>query len=224
MLDQGTARRATLAAVLALFLPGRSAAGDGKFTVEGFGGVGSGAKTGDIDFDAKFSGGGGIGYEVAKNLQIRADAAAFSWDGGFTRAGSNVGVCFVIGNTRICFTGSTPPADIHQELKTTPVFVGGRYFFRPREKKVRPFFEAGLGINPVKVEYTTTPQGRSATVAEEKGTKIGGIPGAGLEFKASKSIGIGVGARYYLVPKGVGGDEEANASFFAGTASLVIHF
>lgn len=188
----------------------------GRFTLEGFAILGTGAKTGDIDFEKKISGGGGIGYEIAKNFQIRADVAALKWDGEFERGGGNVGICFIIGGLRICFTGGGP-VRVKQELKNTPVFVGGRYFLG--DGSIRPYLEAGAGINPV--TFTETVGTR---VGVDKKTKVGVIPGAGIEFKFGKAVGLAAGARYYLVPKGVGDADDVEPSFFAATAALALHF
>lgn len=201
---------ATLALVV-WGLPGIAFAGE--VTIEGFGGIGSGPKIGTLEFEKKFGGGGGIGWMVGKNFQLRADAASYKWTA--QRSFSTIGICFITGPFRFCIPGTRGTDTL--DLKNTPVFVGGRYFLTAPEKKVRPFLEFGLGIEPVEL----TSSRRSTN--PDKQTKTGAVPGAGLELKLAKAIGIGVGARYHAIGKGVGDEEDVEPGFFTVSGMLILH-
>jgi len=212
-------RGAVAAIAVAAVLGAVPVAQGGGFVIEGFGGIGTGPKTFRQDFDSKFGGGGGIGYRVTDHFQVLADVAAFKWEGDSTFTRTSAGFIFCLGNLCFSVPGSTTTVILTETVKNTPVFLGGRYYLL--SGNIRPFLEAGVGINLLK--YTAVEN--SGSPAEFKKTKIGAIPGAGVEFKLGKNAALGARGRYYWVGKGLDSDtEDVESAFFSGQAYVAFRF
>jgi len=212
-------RGAVAALAAAAVLGAVPVAQGGGFVIEGFGGIGTGPKTGNRDFDRKFGGGGGIGYRVTDQFQVLADVAAFKWEGDTTITRTSPGIIFCLGSLCFSLPGGTTTVTLTETLKNTPVFLGGRYYLF--SGSIRPFVEAGVGINVL--EYTAVAG--SGSPDEFKKTKIGAIPGAGVEFKLGKNAALGARGRYYWVGKGLDSDTEGvEAAFLSGQAYVAFRF
>jgi len=189
-----------------------------RFAVDGFGIFTGNTKTADLDKvepKTKISGGAGFGYMVNERLQIRGDFTTQKWNGSFTRTGV-VGICVIIGGLRICFTGTTRQT-IEQQLKNSPIFGGVRYFLTTGA--LRPYAEGGIGINPLVFTQTV---GTSTT--ETKKTKMGVIPGGGVEYRFSRNFAANGGVRYYFVPKELKEGDGVTPSFLAVAFGATVHF
>ena len=184
-------------------LPPLASAEKGDGSVELMLGFGFGPDDPDFKFDTTFGPGIGLGYEVADNFQLRADVSYFKWDDDAT-------VCDP-------FLGCL---NLSLDLENLPVFVGGR-FLAPLTDDIQLFAELGLSANFMKAEMTDVDSG--ATISESE-TKIGIVPGLGIEFRFSPQIGLGANVRYNLISKGVGDFDEGGTSFLSAAALVAYHF
>lgn len=165
-------------------------------------GFGFGPDDPDFEFDSVFGPGIGLGYEISEQAQLRADVSYFKWDDTGTVSIPLVGT----------FNRSS-------ELRNIPIFVGGR-FLSPLTDYIRLFAELGLSVNFLKVEQTDPALGTDS----ESETKLGLVPGLGIEFRLAQKVSLGANVRYNLITKGVGDFDEAGTSFLSAAALVGYHF
>lgn len=178
----------------------------GDVTVEGFVGIGTGPDDEEIDFGTGVGGGAGFGYEVVDNLQLRADLSFFKWK-----------------SDELSLTDPDfGTLKVTEDLRNIPIFLGGRYFF-PVAPRFRPFVELGVSVNLLKVKADVELFGTSVSVSESA-TKIGVVPGVGVELMVTPQLGLGVDLRYYLIGKGIGDADTVKPSFFSAAAMIAYHF
>ena len=192
--------------LLASMVPNASAK-EGDVTVEGFAGIGVGPDDPDFDFGSTFSGGIGFGYEIKDNIQIRADVSFFKWEDMIKD---------------IPFLGPLT-VDMDLEIRNVPVFVGARYFI-PIASNARLFGELGLSMNFLKatMDFDFSAMGETFSISESD-TKLGVVPGLGIEYMVTPKVGLGAGARYHIISKGVGDFEGGKTSFFSAVGLINYH-
>lgn len=180
-----------------------ASAEEGDGTVELMLGFGFAPDDPDFKFDTAFGPGVGLGYEFSDGIQLRTDVSYFKWDDSAT-------ACDIFG---ACDSLSL-------ELRNIPVFVGGR-FFAPLTERLHLFAELGLSINFLEVSLTDTASGIKGSDSQ---TKLGLVPGLGIEFQLSEEFSVGANVRYNLIAKGVGDFDEGTTSFLSAAALLGYHF
>lgn len=194
-----------------------ASAKQGDFNIEGFAGVGFGPKDQDTDanFGSTFGGGGGIGYEVVDDLQLRADFSFFKWNKKIT------GIFRTCPNPFVGGCGDSS-GTVEEELQNIPLFLGGRYLFRVNPK-VTPFIDLGISVNFLKAELDgdlicTGCQPFPAPFHLRESTRainIGVVPGFGIQSMLLQDLNIGAVVRYYLVEKGVGDANNLEPKFLS---------
>lgn len=168
----------------------------GDVSIEGFAGIGIGPDDPDFDFGSTFGGGIGFGYEISDNFQLRTDVAYYKWDDTITDP--------FLGNVKLT-------------LRNIPVFLGGRYY-APLNEKVRIFGELGLGVNFYEAEFKIL-----GTSISESETKLGVIPGIGIEVMMTPRLGLGASARYHAISKGVGDFDDGETSHVSTVVLINYH-
>jgi opacity protein-like surface antigen len=117
---------------------------------------------------------------IDKNLQGRVDISYFTW------SASQFGVD--VSYTRI------------------PLLFSGRYFVPTRDNRLKVYIQGGLELSFDKVEAAITlpsPPFAFGTVKESSSeTRIGLVPGAGIEYKLSPTLGLVVDARWHIITDG----------------------
>jgi opacity protein-like surface antigen len=164
-------------------------------------GFGFGPDDSSFPYDTSFGPGVGAGYEIADGVQLRVDISYFQWEASGTVSDP-------------LFAPSTRSA----KLRNIPIFAGGR-FFAPLNNNIHLFAELGVSANFLELKETDPVLG---TVSQTE-TKLGLIPGLGIEFRLSPNIGLGANVRYNLIAKGVGDFKEAGTSFLSA-AGLVTYY
>jgi len=183
----------------------------GTFSIEGIVGFGTGPEddlTG-IDFGTAIGGGAGAGFELIDNLQLRVDVSFFQWSEEETAVFSDP----ILG---------TFSATLEQELQNIVIFFGGRYFISIAPK-VRPYLELGLSANLLEEDDTISISGIGSAGFSESETKIGVVPGGGVEVMVTSSLGVGAGIRYHLIGEDIGDFEGIDPSFFNVFAFASLH-
>ena len=165
-------------------------------------GFGFGPDDRDFSYDTSFGPGVGFGYEFVDGVQLRVDASYFMWD-----ASGTVSDPFL------------PPSNRSAKLRNIPLFAGGR-FFAPLTDAIHLFAEFGLSVNLLELKETDSVLG---TVSQSE-TKLGLVPGLGIEFRLSPKLGLGANVRYNLVAKGVGDFKEAGTSFLSAAGLVTYYF
>jgi opacity protein-like surface antigen len=181
----------------------------GDVSVEGSIGVGIGTDGEDVDLGTAGGGGAGVGYEVADDLQARVDVSIYEWDENESSTP---------GSGSTTFTG--------EELRNVEIFLGGRYLLRnvTNDANLTPYVELGLTVNFLRAEKQVVVQGSgSVDTTTEQDTKIGVVPGIGIEYMATSNWGIGTGLQYHFMADEVG-DLDTEPSFFSWEALLSYHF
>lgn len=108
---------------------------------------------------------------------------------------------------------------VNMELRNIPLFLGGRYFL-PISTNTKLFGELGLSVN----FYEAEMQFLGLSVSESE-TKIGFVPGFGVEFMVTPTLGLGGNLRYHAIKKGLGDSfPDGETSFFSATGMIVYHF
>lgn len=144
----------------------------------------------------------GLGYgefEKFDNLQLRVDVSIFNFQ--------------------------TTTEIIDESMDNISIFLGGRYSFLATQN-IRPFIEGGLSVNFLKSESNIsldTSLGSFSASASERETKIGVVPGIGVQFMATPDASIGIGFRYHLISKGVG-RFDTDPSFGSWVVIIAHHF
>lgn len=173
----------------------------GDSAVELRAGYGFGPNDSDFEFGTTFSPGIGFGTEIQDNLQLRVDASYFRWKD----------------NEDLICEVPFPCTPQSAKLQNIPLFVGGR-FLADLTPAIRLFAELGLSVNFLKAEVSAL--GETFT---ERDTKLGIVPGLGIEFKFP-TFGFGVDLRYYFTTKGVGDADDLGTSFLNAVAFLAFYF
>ena len=139
-------------------------------------------------------------YEIVDNIQIRADVSFFKWEDNRTDTDSFLGPVTV---------------NVDLEIRNIPIFLGARYFI-PISSNARLFGEMGLSVNFLKAtagfELSAMGETFSGSISDSE-TKLGIVPGVGIEYMVTPKVGLGAGARYHLISKGTGGGRRENELF-----------
>lgn len=123
-------------------------------------------------FDTGFGVTVGVGAmlpQIDKNLQGRFDLSYFTW------SDSQFGID--VSYTRI------------------PFLFSGRYYVPARDNRLRVYVQGGLELSYDKVEVATPFFGKASATE----TRIGLVPGAGIEYKLSPTLGFVADARWHII-------------------------
>jgi opacity protein-like surface antigen len=133
----------------------------------------------DTGFGVTF-GAGTILNQIDRNLQGRVDISYLTW------SASQFGVD--VSYTRI------------------PFLFSGRYFIPTRDNRLKVYIQGGLELSFDKVEAAITlpsPPFAFGTVKESSSeTRIGLVPGAGIEYKLSPTLGLVADGRWHIITDG----------------------
>ena len=126
-------------------------------------------------FDTGFGitvGAGAMLPQIDKNLQGRIDLSYFTW------SDSQFGID--VSYTRI------------------PFLFSGRYFVPTRDNRLKVYVQGGLELSYDKVEVAT-PAFFGTGKASATETRIGLVPGAGIEYKITPTLGFVADARWHII-------------------------
>lgn len=127
-------------------------------------------------FDTGFGitvGGGAMLPQIDRNLQGRIDVSYFVW------SASEFGVDVTY--TRV------------------PILFSGRYFVPARDSRLKVYIQGGLELSFDTVEVAVPVPFRGTVKESANETRIGLVPGAGIEYKLSPTIGLVADARLHII-------------------------
>jgi hypothetical protein len=131
-------------------------------------------------FDTGFGvtvGGGAMLPQIDRNLQGRIDISYFKW------TASEFG--FDLSYTRI------------------PLLFSGRYYVPARDNRLKVYVQGGLELSFDKVEAAVPafvpPFGVGTVKASSSETRLGIVPGIGIEYKLSPTLGLVADARWHII-------------------------
>ena len=137
-------------------------------------------------------GAGAMLPQINKNLQGRVDLSYFKWSA--SEFGADVSY------TRI------------------PLLFSGRFFVPTQDNRLKVYIQGGLELSFDKAEFAIplpSPPFAVGTVKESSSeTRIGLVPGAGIEYKLSPTLGLVADTRWHIITD----------SYFTVQLGLASHF